>query len=81
MDSAKLSGWLQVVGLFAVVASLIFVGLQMKQADAIALSQIYQERAIAARDHDLIIASNPYFLSGSARLYVGMKMNGIARSL
>ncbi len=47
LDSAKLSDWLQVVGLFAVVASLIVVGLQMKQTDAIALSAIYQERAIA----------------------------------
>jgi hypothetical protein len=28
MDSAKLNDWLQVVGMFAVVASLIFVGMQ-----------------------------------------------------
>jgi len=60
-----------VIGLFAVVASLIFVGLQMKQTDAIALSEIYQERAVASREHNLINASNPYFLSGSAKLYVG----------
>jgi hypothetical protein len=31
MDSAKLNDWLQVIGIFALVASLIFVGLQMKQ--------------------------------------------------
>jgi hypothetical protein len=42
LDSAKLSDWLQVIGLFAVVASLIFVGLQMRQTEAIALSEIYQ---------------------------------------
>ena len=71
MDSKKLNDWLQVVGLFAVVASLIFVGFQMKQTDAIALSEIYQERAVASREHNLINASNPYFLSGSAKLYVG----------
>ena len=71
MDSKKLNEWLQVVGLFAVVASLIFVGLQMKQTDAIALSEIYQERAVASREHNLINSSNPYFLSGSAKLYVG----------
>jgi len=39
MDSAKLNDWMQVIGIFAVVASLIFVGLQMKQAQDIALSQ------------------------------------------
>jgi hypothetical protein len=64
-DSSKLSDWLQVIGLFAVVASLIFVGLQMKQTDAIALSEIYQERAVASREHNLINSSNPNFLSGS----------------
>jgi len=31
MDSVKLNDWLQVIGIFALVASLIFVGLQMKQ--------------------------------------------------
>jgi len=71
LDSAKINDWLQVVGLFAVVASLIFVGLQMKQTDAIALSAIYQERAMASRESSVALASNPYFLSGSAKLYVG----------
>ena len=71
MDSAKINDWLHVIGLFAVVASLIFVGLQMKQTDAIALSAIYQERAISSRETSLALASNPYFLSGSAKLYVG----------
>ena len=42
MGSAKLNDWLQVLGMFAIVASLIFVGLQIRQTDAIALSQIYQ---------------------------------------
>lgn len=45
MDSAKLNDWLQVVGLFGVIASLIFVGMQMKQDRDIALSQAYQARS------------------------------------
>ena len=45
MNSGKLNDWLQVIGLFAVVGSLIFVGLQMRQEQRIALSQAYQERA------------------------------------
>ena len=45
MDSRKLNDWLQVVGLFAVVGSLVFVGLQMQQDQEIALSQVYQARA------------------------------------
>jgi len=45
MNSAKLNDWLQVVGIFALVGSLIFVGLQMRQTQKIALSQAYQARA------------------------------------
>jgi hypothetical protein len=45
MDSAKLNDWMQVIGIFALVASLIFVGLQMKQTQEIALSDAYQSRA------------------------------------
>ena len=68
MDSTKLNDWLQVIGLFAVVASLIFVGLQMRQTDAIALSEIYQARALAARENALMNTSNPVYLSGMTKL-------------
>ena len=47
MDTAKLNDWMQVVGIFALVASLVFVGLQVKQAREIALSDAYQSRAAA----------------------------------
>ena len=45
MDSAKLNDWMQVIGIFALVASLIFVGLEMRQSQRIALSAAYQARA------------------------------------
>ena len=38
MDSAKLNDWLQVFGMFALVASLIFVGLQIRQTQEIAIT-------------------------------------------
>jgi hypothetical protein len=47
MDSAKLNDWMQVIGIFALVGSLVFVGLQMKQTHEIALSSAYQSRAAA----------------------------------
>jgi hypothetical protein len=71
LNTEKLNDWLQVIGLFAVVASLIFVGLQMRQTDAIALSQIYQDRAISSRESTLASSNNPYFLSGLAKLNTG----------
>ena len=37
MDSRKLHDWMQVIGIFAVVASLVFVGLQIQQDQDIAI--------------------------------------------
>ena len=48
VDSAKLNDWMQVVGIFAVVVSLVFVGLQMIQDRDIALAGQYQERSATA---------------------------------
>jgi len=45
MEPSKLNSWMQVFGIFALVASLIFVGLQMKQTHEIALAGQYQARA------------------------------------
>ena len=36
MDSKKLNDWLQIVGLFGVIASLVFVGVQVRQTQVIA---------------------------------------------
>ena len=50
---AKFREWLEVVGLFSVVLSLVFVGLQMKQSQDIAIASQYQARA----DHNLEITA------------------------
>ena len=50
MDSAKLNDWMQVVGIFALVASLVFVGLQLRQEREIALGAQFQQRVNAALD-------------------------------
>lgn len=71
MDSGKLNDWAQVVGIFALVASLIFVGMQMKQAHEIALSEAYQERANSSIDISLAASVSPEFTSASAKLYRG----------
>ena len=41
---------MQVIGIFALVASLVFVGLQMRQEQKIALADQYQSRAEAAQN-------------------------------
>ena len=45
MDAAKMNDWLQVIGFFGIIASLVFVGLEMQQSRQIAIADIYQQRA------------------------------------
>ena len=59
MDSAKLNDWMQVMGIFAVVASLVFVGFQMKQSQEIAIATQYSERASEAREFFMARAEMP----------------------
>ena len=45
MISEKVHDWLQLVGMAAVVASLVFVGLQIKQSDEIAMVELLDNAA------------------------------------
>ena len=71
MDSAKLNDWMQVLGIFALVASLIFVGLQMQQSHEIASSQTQQARTDATVEMIVSSAENPYFVSALAKYQTG----------
>jgi len=44
MNSDMIRDWLEIVGIAAVVASLVFVGLQLKQSQDIAIAAQYQAR-------------------------------------
>jgi hypothetical protein len=63
LNQAKLRDWLEIIGIFAVVASLIFVGLEMRQAQKISMSQAYQARTSTAADWNSAFAANPVALS------------------
>jgi len=62
MGQEKLKDWIEVVGIFALVASLVFVGMQMKQTQEIAIAQQYQERAIYGAEHVGSYAENENLL-------------------
>ena len=66
MDSAKLNDWMQVLGIFAVVASLIFVGLQMKQSQEIAIATQYQDRFATAMEYWIGREQNEFRLRRAA---------------
>ena len=67
MKSQNLNDWLQIVGMFGVIGSLIFVGLQLKQSQAIALSETYQNRTVANIEMNVGAMSSPEFLSADKK--------------
>ena len=69
VNSQKINDWLQIAGLAGVIGSLIFVGLQLKQAQAIALSNNYQSRTANVVAANVGAMSSPEFLSGMAKVY------------
>lgn len=52
----------ELVGIVAIVASLLFVGLQLKQSQDIAIAEQYQNRAIAGGEYMLWWVDNDQFL-------------------
>lgn len=54
MSPTRWYDWAQVAGVFALVGSLVFVGLQMRQTQQIALAAQYQARAESA--HAMLLA-------------------------
>ena len=58
------------LGLFGVIGSLIFVGLQLKLTQDIALSENYQHRTSAIIEMNAGAMSSPEFLSGVSKVYL-----------
>ena len=73
MDSAKLNDWLQVIGLFGVIGSLIFVGMQMKQDHDIAVANAYQARSQQIGDVMSQFWTDPAFRSGTYKVENGLE--------
>ena len=71
MDSAKISDRMQVVGIFALVASLVFVGMQMQQDREIARVMIYQSRASILAEVSMAAASSPEAMSAAIKSRYG----------
>lgn len=68
MNSEKLRDWLEIVGIFSVVASLVFVGLQMRQDQTLAEAQQYIDKAASHVEMSgLIAAHQPVWIKGLDR--------------
>jgi hypothetical protein len=71
MTLAKLNDWMQVMGILAIVASLIFVGLQMRQDQAIAIAGQYQDRYASAMEFFLTREQSPRQVKRMGRRIMG----------
>ncbi len=60
MNSQKLHDWLQIVGIAAVVGSLIFVGMQLKQSDDIALAEVFESTAARGIEQRALVAQHAH---------------------
>lgn len=68
-DMNKINEWLQIIGMFGLIASLIFVGMQIRQDHEIALSGIYQARNDISVQSSMDAISSTEFLNASAKIY------------
>jgi hypothetical protein len=59
LNSTKLNDWIQVVGIFALVASLVFVGIEVRQNSIATRSATNAAVKDAFRELNLVIASSP----------------------
>ena len=64
MESERFNVWLQMIGMAGIIASLMFVGLQLKQSQDIAIASQYTERASEAREYWQFVAEQPRALAG-----------------
>jgi hypothetical protein len=64
MDSRKLNDWLQVVAAGGIIASLVFVGFQLKQTQEIAVAAQYQAR------HESVVETMRSTMQSDAALHL-----------
>jgi len=71
MKDSRIRDSLEVIGLFGVIASLIFVGLELQQSQQIAISNASQARTDSTIELLSILATEPVLRSGFQKLSAG----------
>jgi hypothetical protein len=67
MKSSKIRDWLEIIGIFGVIASLIFVAMEMRQSQRIAVANINIQRADTTIQLLSDMAANPVLSSASVK--------------
>ena len=71
MNTSRVRNWLEIIAVFGVIASLIFVGLEMRQSQKIALSAAYQARADSSMSLRMAALQSETLQSAAAKLQQG----------
>ena len=58
MDIQKLNDWMQVIGIFGLMASLVFVGFQIKQTDDIAIDDVFDSISMNTIEFSSLVTEN-----------------------
>ncbi len=75
MNTSRVRDWLETIAIFGVIASLIFVGLEMRQSQRIALSAAYQARADSSMTLRMASLDSETLQSAKAKLGQGMGLD------
>ena len=78
MNSVKIREWLEIIGIFGVIASLIFVGLEMRQSQKIALSAAYQARSDSSMVIRMAAVESETLQSAMGKLRQGKGFEGLS---
>jgi hypothetical protein len=68
VNTTQFREWVEIIGIFGIIASLVFVGLEMRQSQRIALSAIYQARADSSMHIRMAPIGSDALLSATAKM-------------
>ena len=81
MDADKIGRWLQILGIAALVASLVFVGLELRQSHEIAIADIYQQRSAMLIEVHAIRLSSDLLHETISKAHAGEPLTDVEKSL
>lgn len=78
MNSEKFREWLEIFGIFGIIASLLFVGLEMRHSQKIALSAAYQARSDSSMVIRMAVVESEALQSANGKLRQGKAFDDLS---
>ncbi len=75
MDNHATTDWLQILGFAGLIASLVFVGLELRQSREIAIADVYQQRAAMLIDVHSITLTSELLYDAYNKVQAGEQLN------